>query len=148
MKKYISLFLALLIFVMAVPVGAAKSEVSRETEIIHTDSGDIEIETVLTIHNSLFSSGSKTVTKDRSYKYDGTVIAEVSLTATFRYTGTSASVTSSDSSYTTYNGWSYKNESISTSGGTASLSAKLSKLLVGTVPVSISIKCSADGTIS
>ena len=148
MKKYVSLFLALLMFTMVLPVGAAQTEAVSETEIIHTEYGDIEVETTLTIYNSLFASGSKTATKEKSYKYDGEVIADVSLTATFRYTGTSVSVTDTDSSHDTYDGWSYENESISTSGGTSELSAKLTNLLETTIPVSISIKCTADGTIS
>lgn len=148
MKKYISLLLALLMFTMSFPVGAANTETISESEVIHTEIGDIEIETVLTIYDDLFASGTKTATKDQTYKYAGTVIADVSFMATFRYTGSSVSVTDTDSDYTTYNGWSYRNESISTSGGTASLSSSLTKLLAGTVPVSISITCTPSGAIS
>lgn len=148
MKKYFSLFLTLLMFTMALPVNASNVETIQETEVIHTESGDIEVETVLTVQDSLFASGSKTATKEQTYKADGEVIAEVSFSATFRYTGISVSVTDTDSSYSTYDGWSYKNESISASGGTASLSAKLTHSLDSPIPVSISIKCTADGTIS
>ena len=148
MKKYFSLLLAVLVLTMSFPVGATNTKIMRETDIIYTESGNIEVETILTIHDSLFASGSKQATKEKTYKYDGNIIAEVALTATFRYTGNSVSVTDTDSSYDTYEGWSYRNESISTSGGTANLSASLTKLFDGTVPVSISIKCTADGTIS
>lgn len=148
MKKYFSLFLAFLMVATIIPVGATFKEVYRETEIIHTEDGDFEVETVLSIHNSLLRANSRTASKTQSVKQNGTAVAEVTLTATFRYTGSSVSVTDTDSDYTTYNGWSYKNESISTSGGTASLSASLTKLLAGTVPVSISITCTPSGAIS
>ena len=148
MKKYMSLFLALMMWVMVMPVGASYEEVYRETEVIHTEDGDIEIETVLTIHDSPLRASSKTASKSQNVKYDGSTIAKVTLTATFRYDGSSVSVTDTDSSYTTYDGWSYKGEKISTSGGTASLSASLTKTLTGTIPVSISMTCTADGTIT
>lgn len=148
MKKYISFFLALMMCVMVVPVGASFEEVYRETEVIHTEDGDIEIETVLTIHDSPFRASSRTASKSQNIKYDGSTIAKVTLTATFRYDGSSVSVTDTDSSHTTYDGWTYKNEDILTYGGTAKLSAKLSKLNCSDIPFNIAMICTADGTIS
>lgn len=148
MKKCFSLFLALLMFVMAIPAGAASEEIYRETEIIHTEDGDIEVETVLTIHDSPFRASSKTGSKRQTYTADGTTIAVVTLTATFRYDGSNVSVTDADSSYTLYDGWSYKSENITTSGGTAKLSAKLTKTSYANVAVNMSMTCTADGTIT
>ena len=148
MKKHISFFLALMMCVMAIPVGASFDEVYRETEIIHTESGDIEIETILTIHDTPFRASSRTASKSQNIKYDGSTIAKVTLTATFRYDGNSVSVIDTDSSHTTYGGWSYKNEDILTYGGTAKLSAKLSKSNYSNIPFNITLICTADGTIS
>lgn len=133
---------------MILPVNAASEEVYRETEIIHTEDGDIEVETVLIIRDSLLRASSRTASKTKTYKSDGSVIGEVTLTATFRYDGSSVSVTDTDSSYDTYDGWSYKSENITTSGGTAKLSAKLTKTSYVDVAVNVSIKCTANGTIS
>lgn len=148
MKKYISLFLALMMWVMVMPVGASYEEIYRETEVIHTEDGDIEIETVLTIYDTPFRASSRTASKSQNIKYDGSTIAKVTLTATFRYDGSSVSVTDTDSSHTTYDGWSYKNEDILTYGGTAKLSAKLTKLNYSDIPFNIAMICTADGTIS
>ena len=149
MKKLLTLFLATLMVIMAVPAGAVSStEVYRETEIIHTEDGDIEVETILTIHDSLFRANARTASKTKTYTASGNTIAEVTLTATFRYDGSTVSVTNTDSSYSTYDGWSYKNESISTSGGTATLTAKLTKLLHTNVSVSVSMTCTPSGSIS
>lgn len=148
MKKYFSLFLALLMFVMAVPTGAVSEEVYRETEVIQTADGNIEVETILTIHDSPFRASSRTASKTQNIKADGTTIAIVTLTAIFRYDGSNVSVTDADSSYTTYDGWSYRNEDILTYGGTAKLSAKLTKTSYANVAVNIAMTCTANGTIS
>lgn len=148
MKKFVSLFLACLMFATILPVSAADEEVYRKTEVIHTENGDMEVETVLVIHDSPLRAKSRTASKTKSFKLDETVIATVTFTATFQYDGSSVSVSNTDSSYHTYDGWSYKNESISKSGGTAKLSAKLTHSAESPISVSISIKCTADGTIS
>jgi len=148
MKKHFSLFLALLVCLMILPVNAASEEVYRETEIIHTENGDIEVETVLTIHNSLLRAKARTASKSQTYKSNGTTIANVTFTATFQYDGNAVSVTDTDSSYSTYDGWSYTSENITTSNGTAKLSSKLTKTSYIGVAVNISITCTPNGAIS
>lgn len=87
-------------------------------------------------------------TKTRTFTYKGDTIAEISLTATFRYNGSSVSVVSkSVSDYSTYDGWSYQQSSLSSSGGTATLTGKLKKGLLK-VNVNFSISCDASGNIS
>ena len=148
MKKYFSIFLAFVMCFMILPANAAFEEVYRDTEIIHTEDGDIEVETVLTIQHSLLRAKARTASKAQTFKADGTTIANVTLTATFQYDGNTVSVTNTDSTYTTYDGWSYKSEKITTSGGTAKLSAKLAKTSYVDVAVNISMTCTVDGTIS
>lgn len=138
--------LACLVFALTVPAGAAP-QIIQETGTIATVYGDIEVETITTIH-SLSRSNSKSVETTNTYKKDGQVIAEVTLKATFGYDGKTSWVISASSSHTTYDGWSYGNERISKSGGTASLSATLSKAGAKNVPVNISITCTASGSIS
>lgn len=140
-----------LVFLLAVsmallPAYAANSE--QKSEIIHTEFGDFEVETTTVIHNTLFRSNSVSVDRAKTIKNSGKVIAEVTLSATFGYDGKTAWVISASGSHATYDGWSYSNEKITKSGGTASLSATLSHLLHTSIPVNISITCSPTGQIS
>lgn len=145
-KKIISVMaLFCLMFTMILPVGAA-SEVVCETETVTTVYGDLEVEETLVVYSSARSS-TKSASKTHTFRQSGEVIAEVTLYATFGYNGSSAWVTSASGSHTTYSGWSYGSESITKSGGTASLSASLTKFGVSAA-VDISIKCTASGTIS
>lgn len=148
MKKFISLFLACLMCFMVLPVNASSEQVYRESEIIHTEDGDIEVETILTVYPSVARNSTISADKTKNYYADGIKIATVTLSATFGYDWVGSWVDDASSSYSTYDGWSYKNESISTSGSTARLSAKLTKPLYSSHSVSISLKCSADGTVS
>lgn len=148
MKK-LSFFLSLALLVgIMIPVVHAMSNTCWETDVIHTEFGDIEIETVTVIHNLTSRSGSKSVDKTQTIKSSGKIIAEVTLSATFGYDGKTAWVISASGSHTTYDSWSYSNEKITKSGGTASLSATLSHLLHTSIPVNISITCSPTGQIS
>lgn len=151
MKKKLSVFLVLTLFVcmMMIPASAASPAVQLETEIIHTEDGDIEIETSSAIYRSLLrSSSSVKVEKTQTVKYNDEVIAIVTLTTTFSYNGTTARVTSTSSSHETYDGWTYKNEEITTSGGTAQLTAQLSKLFLRTLEITITATCSPTGDIT
>lgn len=102
----------------------------------------------LVISPSFARTSERTGTKTRTFTYKGDTIAEISLTATFRYNGSSVSVVSkSVSDYTTYNGWSYQQSSLTSSGGTATLTGKLKKGLLN-ANVNFSISCDASGNIS
>lgn len=148
MKKIYSWILVLLLVVsMALlPAQAVNSE--QKSEIIHTEFGDFEVETITVICNTLSRSNSVSVDRAQTVKYGGKVIAEVTLSATFGYDGKTAWVVSASGSHTTYDGWSYGGETITTSGGTATLTATLSKLTAGKIPISISMTCSSTGQIS
>lgn len=150
MRSWISIVLVstMLVCAMVFPASAAEQNTYKDTEIIHTEYGNIEVDTTLVIYDSLFRSNTKSADKIHTFKYGGTQIAEVTLSATFGYDGKTAWVVSTDSSYTTSNGWSYRNEEISTSGNTATLTASLYKLLDGTIPVNISISCTPTGQMS
>lgn len=70
------------------------------------------------------------------------------MSVTFGYDGKTAWVISASGSHTTYDGWSYSGERITTSGGTANLSATLRHLLHKSVAVNLSLTCSPTGQIS
>lgn len=101
----------------------------QRINIINTAFGPIEVETVLTVHEFLARSNTKSANATQTFKLSGKAIADVTLSATFGYDGKTAWVTSASGSHTTYDGWSYSNEKITNSGGTASLSATLTKPL-------------------
>lgn len=155
MKKnfmFVSVLLCL-IFTMALPAGAADevacetSEIVCETSTITYVDGDFEIEETLTVYSAA-RSNSKPASKSQSIKHNGVVVADVTFNATFGYDGSSAWVISASGSHTTYDGWSYSGERISKSGGTATLTATVSKLGYRNIPVSISMTCSPSGSIS
>ena len=129
MKKASSLGLILLMLVSVMILPTQASDVSQETEVIQTEFGNIEIEARMVVYDSLLRSNTKSASRIATVKYDGKAIADVTLSATFGYDGKTAWVTSASGSHTTYDGWSYSNEKITNSGGTASLSATLSHLL-------------------
>lgn len=148
MKKVRSLGIVILLLVsMMILPAQASSNTYQEIETLHTEFGDFEIKTVTIVHNSAARSSSKSADRIRTVTNNGSVIAEITLSATFGYNGSSAWVTSASGSHTTYSGWSYGNENITTSGGTATLTATLSKLL-DRVSVNISLTCSPTGQIS
>lgn len=61
--------------------------------------------------------------------------------------GSSAWVNSKSVTHETYDNWSYSNESLTSSGGTATVTAKLRSGLK-TVNVNTSLACSAAGELS
>jgi len=142
------LFLALMT-VTCIGSGAAWVEnggASVVTEHYVTEDG-FEVETVLTVHRSAARASYCTAEKTATCKSDGRVVGKVTLTAEFGYDGKAAWVEKAGGSHETYDGWSYENESITRSGGTAALSADLSKDNEGSTSVSITLTCSPTGEI-
>ena len=151
MKRYAIKCLALvcLISAMALPVGAtAESKVYQSTEFVYMEGyGQVQVDTTLVVQTSLLRASSKSAKKIQTYTYDGSEIATVTLSATFSYGDGKVSVTSASGSASTSGGWSYKSQSVVKSGGTASLTAKLTKLSYRDIPVSISMSCTTAGVI-
>lgn len=146
MKKLVSFALCVMMLcAAALPAGAAPSD-DQNISVTVSEDGRLEIITVLELSNSVLRT-SRTAHKTSYVNYDGERVAEVTLSATFGYDGNEAWVEESESDYETYDGWRYGSERIRESGGTVSLSAKLSHATEGTVPVNISMTCSPDGTI-
>jgi len=143
----LALVFVLLFCSMTIPTGAVES-VYQKNEIVETEFGLIEVETVLTVYNSLNRSNTKSADYTQTVKFSGNVVAEVTLSATFGYDGKTAWVSSASGSRTTYYGWTYGSEKITKSGGTAKLTATLSHVLHRSIPISASLTCSPTGQIS
>lgn len=92
-------------------------------------------------------TSTKTATKTATCKEDGKVIATIKLTASFSYTGSSATCTSASSSYSMAAGWSYTNRTTTRSGNRATTSAKLLNNC-DYANVSVTMTCSSTGVVS
>lgn len=119
----------------------------ENADIVELNNGLI-IEYEITENTSIARASTKTATKTATCKTaDGSVIATIKLTATFSYTGSTASCTSASSSYSMATGWSYSNRSTTHGGNIAKTSARLKKGL-SYADVSVIMTCSKTGVIS
>lgn len=146
MKKLYCVLLAL-VFAMACPLGvaaqsAAPQEISR---VVTTDANGMT--TTTTIVQTSTTATTKSGYTSKNYSYGGTQIASVYLYAQFTYNGTTASATAASSAHSVASGWTYSNERVWYSGATAYLTATLTKGVIS-VPVSLSLTCSPNGTLS
>ena len=146
-RKLSALLMCAAMFCCAALPAQAYAAAAPEVEVIRTEHGDFTVETVLTVYPALSRAQTARADKVQTVKYGGEVIAEVTLSATFGYDGDEAWVEEAEGDSVTYDGWRYGSERIRDSGGTVTLSAKLSHATEGTVPVDISMTCSPDGTI-
>lgn len=152
MKKHtITMFLAVIMVVALFSPVSQADYVPEEKDITVTDLGNgFTVENIIIIEeeSSLLSlMSTKTATKQSVYKLNGTEIATVSITASFGYDGSASWVNSASVSKSVSSGWTYSDESISTSGGTATVAATLKKFPYN-VNVYTYISCSPDGDIS
>lgn len=149
MKKLITvLFCLMVISICILPCSAVDNRevifYAEET----LENGIVVVDTI-TENNPISRSISRSVTREKIYYLNDEVIAEIAITATFRYdTQTVSVVSKSISKCETYDGWSFKQSSFTSSGGTVSLTGKLTKLLVLNANVSISLTCDENGNIS
>lgn len=148
MKKLFSLTLCLVLFASVFcPVYA-----TEQTGVIHSELTELEDDiTVLDeiIVTSSLRASSKTATRRKTITKGDTVIGIIAFQATFRYDGSSVSVTSKSVTQTdTYDGYSYQQTSFTSSGGTVTLEGKMSKLLVLNIPFTMSLTCDKNGNLS
>lgn len=149
MKKLITVLLCLMVISICI---LPCSAVDNREVIFYAEealeNGIVVVDTI-TENNPISRSMSRSVTREKIYYFNDEVIAEIAITATFRYDTQSVSVVSkSISKCETYDGWSFKQSSFTSSGGTVSLTGKLTKLLVLNANVSISLTCDENGNIS
>lgn len=141
----ISIMIVLLSFI--IPASAVEQD-----HIIYQASFELEDGiTVLTevIEHIQTRSSTKDYTNRHTFSKDGTVIAVISLYGEFKYDGITVSVVSKSVPQTdTYEGWSYKQNAFTSSGGTITLDAKLTKLLVLSIPFTMTLSCDKNGNLS
>ena len=148
MRRLLTLFICtMLITTLATPALA-----SEDVQVISSE--EIVLENGITVTDEIIQvsqnrSTDKTYTRRRTFDKDGTVIAIIAFTVTYRYDGTTVSVVAKAVTQTdTYDGWSYTQQSFTSSGGTVTLSGKLSKLLIFNNTFSMSMTCDKNGNIS
>lgn len=144
LKKTISLFLCLLMTAMlALPCFAQGNE-----RVIATYTEDLGngITAVTTITQTVTRSTTST-TKAVNYYSGGQHIGQAALYGSFYYDGSTARATEAIGTGSGSNGWSYGGQSTGTSGNRAYLNATLSNGS-RSVPVSLSLTCSPNGSIS
>ena len=148
MKRLISLFcIMVLLFSLTIPVHAEcqKNLISRK--ITELDDGVVIVDELY--ENAISRASAKEYTRRKTIKRDGATIGVVAIKGKFSYDGSKVSVVSKSVTQTdTYNGWNYKQNSFTSSGGTITLDAKLTKLLVANIPFTISLTCDKNGNIS
>lgn len=148
MKQVFSIFfcVALLAAVILPAYATEQNEVIHVEEITLEDGTIVKDEIVVT---SNARSTDKTATRKRTFTKDDTVIGIIAFKATFRYDGSTVYVVSKSVTQTdTYDGYSYTQNSFTSSGGTVTLEGKLTKLLFITTSFSMSLTCDKNGNLS
>lgn len=152
MKRAMTIILCLLL-TAASCFGASAYDASPTSEtqitqtVTETDSNITIIEELIVQENA--RSSTRSATRRQTFMKGDDTIAVIALSATFSYDGSSVSVVSkSVSQCDTYNGWSFSRNSLTSVGGTATLTGQLTKLLNRPVNVNISITCDKNGNVS
>ncbi len=158
MKKVISLILVVLMLfsVASVSVVATDSDDTVTTTTQYFDDGSYMVVTVRTNEISTHAKSNGTADSTKDYNYytsSGALRWTVTLTASFTYTGSSATCKSASVSHKIYNSaWSVKSENASRSGRTATATFTVVRTALGivnkTVSDSITLSCSNAGVVS
>lgn len=148
MKRILVTFICLfLIFSAIVPASADEiNSIIWQQETV-LENNIIVIDEVIDHTNA--RSSTKAYERRKSF-YDGeTLIAVIAITGTFSYNGSTVSVLSkSVSQSSTYDGWNYKQSFFTSNSGTIALEGNLTKLIVLSIPISMTLSCDKNGNIS
>lgn len=164
MKRVLSfLLVGALCLCFSVPTFAAETVPQQNGGTIVSESeenlGDgFTVETVVSVPKTEkgihfnASTQTRTASATSTVRHDGDWVGSITLTANFGYNGSSAWVNRMSTSHSVASGWTYENERTWKSGGTANMSASMSKKIafipITTVDPSASITCSPTGQIS
>ena len=150
MKKCSTLLLCMLLICSLLVPAAAQDTASAQTVSTQTiDLGDGWTVTEELIINDQARTASRSATKKQSFSKNGEAIADIAITGVFRYDGSTVSVSSKVvSQKDTYNGWSFTQNSFTSSGGTITLTGKLTKPLLVSGSVNMKLSCDKNGNIS
>lgn len=149
MKRVVSLILCVFsLLTLAIPAFAAERS---QGNVLYRD--EIVLEDGITVIREITEvraarSTDKPYTYGVTVKKGDTVVANVAISAVFRYDGKTVSVVSKAvARQDTYDGWKYTQTSFTSSGGTVTLNAKVSKFLAS-VPITMNLTCDKNGNIS
>lgn len=158
MKKILSITLAVIIIFFVFPINTyAKYDdiiISQKTEYLDNGFYIIKTLTVESQNNLIRTSSTKTGSKTITiFNSDDEAMVTLKLTASFSYTGTSATCTSVTPSYTIHNSYWKVPTAIGTKNGNTAKGEFTAKkywlgLLVQTINESTSITCSNTGVLS
>lgn len=154
-KIFLSLLLSVVMIMVCIPTPAnAEKEIteSTTTTAIYFNDGSYGIITI--IQDNVVNRASVSGTKQFDY-YDSSndKVWTYSITGVFSYNGSTSSCTAVSDSYSIINSnWHLDSHSCSKSGNTANGSITMKKKIIGitidTVTRSLSLSCSANGTLS
>lgn len=135
------------LFLLSLPINAF-AEVNDSGTVIFSEI--TALEDGLTVVDEIIEHPQGRYYTRRKLIYDGdTLIAVIAFTATFRYDGSAVSVVSKSVTQTdTYESWSYKQDSFTSSGGTVTLSGRLTKWLIFNTSFSMGLVCDVNGNIT
>lgn len=148
MKKLSLLLFVIILFAsFSFPVYATEN-----SQVIYAN--ETTLENGLTIiteitESSVSRSTDKAYSNTKTIKDGDTIVAIIQITATFRYDGSTVSVvTKGVTRADTYDGWSYVQNSFTSSGGTVTLNAKITKWLIINTTFTMTLSCDKNGNIS
>ena len=148
MKRVLSLILCMVsLLVLAVPAFAAER---TEGNVVYRD--EFTLEEGLTVVREIVDvsfarSAEKTFIQTWQIKDNGTVVADIAVTATYHCDGRSVYVVSKTVSRAdTYYGWSFTQNYLVAGGGTVTLNGKLTKG-TRTIPLNLTMTCDKDGNL-
>ena len=154
MKKLIpAVFCCSMLLGGSVPYASALKTPSAYVQTVSTHQLSEEItvkRTIIEHTNTTYAQeNSKTATVSDEYYSGNTLIGKIAIKGTFAYNGKTSRVTSkSVSSKKTYDGWSYEQNSFTSSSGTIELTGKLNKVPHHSLSVNLELSCDKNGNIS
>lgn len=148
MKRFLAFCLcAVLLVSMGIPAYAAE-----QPKVVFYDEVLLENGITVVEEITVYPQGRSTdlrANRTDTFKDGNTVIAIITIEGVFRYDGSTVSVVSkSVTQADTYSGWSYKEISFTSSGGTITLKGKLTKLLIFNNSFTMTLSCDENGNIT
>lgn len=151
-KRIFSIFFALVLLFSALPCNVMATSSDIATEVIHFDDGSyIEVSIVSSPARSIFSrNGYKKYTY---YDSNNNISWEATLSATYIYTGESATCTTTSCAVTVYdNQWYEISKSTARSGNVATMQLTMGRKFLGVTvdkpAYTITLTCDKDGNLS
>lgn len=152
MKKIFA-FLACCLLLQSIMITPASAVAADEANATCVSREVIDLGDGITAEDELYVSNNRLMGRDasrtRTIRDNGTVIAVITIKASFRFDGETVwTFFKMVSQKDTYHGWKYVEDSFLCNGGRVTLEGKISKLLVMNIPFTLTITCDKNGNIS